>query len=242
MVRRVSGKTEKGLHRVAWDLRFPAVQAIAFDPTQRLTGDQAPKGHLAAPGEYTVSLAQHVNGVTTELAPPQVFQVERLRTGALPGAEPAEVVAFWARLAKLQRNVTAATQVIAELRNRLDLLKQAIERAQGIPMKLDESWHNIRQSLFAIEEQLSGNQAQLALGTAGPASVSARLGKVLIGTSNSTYGPTETHETTLQIAESDFETVSNGLRNLQLEAFPTLEAALSDAGAPWTPGAVLPQP
>ena len=241
VVRRVSGPTNKGIHRVAWDLRFPAVAAIPFDPTQRPTDDNAPKGYLAAPGEYTVSLSQRVNGVTTELASPQTFQVERLRSGALPGAEPREVVAFWQRLAKLQRNVTAASQVIAELKSRLDLLKQSIVRAHGSPADLDEAWHSLRQSLFEIEEQLSGNQAQVALGTASPASITSRLGKVIIGTRESTYGPTETHKDTLHFAETEFVSVSTQLRKLQLQGFPALEAALSDVDAPWTPGAALPE-
>ena len=240
IVRRISGPTKKGIHRVAWDLRFPAVQAIAFDPSKRRTGERAYKGHLAAPGEYTVSLSQRVNGVTTELASAQTFQVERLRRGALPGAEPAEAVAFWQRLAGLQRNVTAATQIIAELKSRLDILQQAIARAPGNPDTLDDQWHQLRQSLFAAEQALSGNQAQVAHGTEIPASVSSRLSDALRGTTNSTYGPTQTHRDLLKWAENDFSAVRSQLRNLQTQALPALEAELAERGAPWTPGAVLP--
>ena len=240
MVRRINGPTKKGIHRVAWDLRFPAGQAIAYDPSRRPTADRQPKGHLVVPGEYTVALSQHVNGVTTELAPPQPFQVDRMRTGALPGAETAEVVAFWQRLAGFQRKVTAATQVIAELDARLTLMKQAIARAQGDPAGLDAAWHDLRSRLFAAEEKLAGNRAQAEMGTAAPASVRSRLGKVLTGTTNSTYGPTRTHEATLSYAEADYTAVAAELADLQQQGFPALESALNEAGAPWTPGSALP--
>ena len=241
VVRRISGPTGKGIHRVAWDLRFPSGRAIDVDPAERPTEDDQPTGFLAAPGTYTVELSQRVNGVSTALADPQTFQVERLRSGALPGAEPAEAAAFWQELAAFQRRVSAADQVVVELQGRLELLKQAIDRARAAPGELDDQWQQLRTEVFEIEELLSGNQALAALGTAAPASIRQRLGRVLVGTSNSTYGPTKTHRDVLGYAQADYRGVVGRLTRLQKESFPALEAALQQAGAPWTPGAALPQ-
>ncbi|MEM7218476.1 MAG: glycosyl hydrolase [Pseudomonadota bacterium] len=244
VVRRVQGPIGKGIHRVAWDLRFPSGAAIAVDPTRRPTEERPATGHLAAPGTYTVALYQRVNGVTTELASPQPFEVQRLRRGALPGAEPEAVVAFWSRLAETQRNISAASQVIEGLKSRLELMQQAIGRAHGSPAALDAAdaqWHEVREALFAIEARLGGNTAQLEFGTAAPASIRSRLGRVLMGTGNSTYGPTATHEAQLGYAEADYRSVAAELARLQDERFPALEAALDAAGAPWTPGSRLPR-
>ena len=241
VVRRVSGPTEKGIHRVAWDLRYPAVNAIAYDPAERPTEDRQPRGFLALPGEYTVSLSQRVNGVTTELAPAQPFTVERMTSGALEGAELADVEAFWKRTANLLRNASAAAQVIAELKARLELMKQAIAQAQGAPDELDQQWHEVRTALHNIEEQLVGNQAQNELGTFAPANISSRLGRVLTGVSYSTYGPTGTHRKVLGYAEKDYEALKARLSSLQQQGFPALEAALNAASAPWTPGSALPK-
>ncbi len=240
VVRRLAGGTDKGIHRVAWDLRLPAVNAIAYDPAQRPEDTAQPTGHLVLPGEYTVALSQHVNGVTTELAAPQAFQVERLRGGALPGAAVEETVAFWQRVAAFQRKVTAAVQVIEELKARLQTLKLAMARARGIPAELDQQWHELRQTLFTVEASLGGNQAQIALGTAAPATIRSRLASVLRGTGNSTYGPTGTHRAQLGFAEAEYESVQAQLSELQMEGFPALEKALDEAGAPWSPGAALP--
>jgi hypothetical protein len=88
VVRRVEGETTKGFHRVAWDLRLPAPQAIGSRPRTDDDEGEEPSGVLAAPGTYTVSLAKQVDGKTTELAGPVRFEVARLRPGALPGADP----------------------------------------------------------------------------------------------------------------------------------------------------------
>ena len=69
VVRRIEGKTGKGFHRVAWDLRLPPTRTIgARSPTEE--EGEGPQGVLAAPGAYTVSLAKRVDGKTTELAGP----------------------------------------------------------------------------------------------------------------------------------------------------------------------------
>ena len=89
VVRRIPGPTKKGFHRVAWDLRFPAITPVSLDA--KIDPDNEPQGFLAAPGTYTVSLSQRVRGETVELAAPQEFIVERLRDGALPGSNTDDV-------------------------------------------------------------------------------------------------------------------------------------------------------
>ena len=239
-VRRVSGPTSKGIHRVSWDLRWPAVDAIAYDPASRPTEDNAPEGFLVAPGEYSVELAQQVNGVIETLAPAQNFEVAPMRSAALPGAEPAAAAAFWKEVDGFQRNVSAATQLIAELQTRLELLKQAMDRTPDAPGTLDAQWQTQRTSVFELEQKLSGNQAQNELGTAAPASIRQRLGRVLVGTAYSTYGPTKTHQNVLSYAQADYAEVQSELSTLQREAFPAFERALQNTGAPWTPGSALP--
>ncbi|MEM1434154.1 MAG: glycosyl hydrolase [Pseudomonadota bacterium] len=240
VVRRVVGPVTKGIHRVAWDLRYPAMDAIAYDPAERPDADKQPKGHLVSPGEYTVELAQWVNGVRTELAPPQSFTVQRLRQSALPEADPAAAAAFRARTATLQRSVSAAIQLVQEFKDRLGLLKQAITRARDDSGSLNQQWQDLNRRVLDAEKQLSGPQAQRAFGNAVPESVEQRLSSVVTGMRNTTQGPTKTHASALEVAEADFKVVRAQLVELQQAAFPQLAAALSKSGAPWTPGAPLP--
>ncbi len=238
VVRRVSGPTKKGFHRVAWDLRFPAMDAIGSGPG---FPNEDVQGFLAAPGQYTVSLSKRVRGETTELVGPKPFDVVRLREGALPGADPADAVAFWERLAKLQRGVTAASQATGMLEDKVSALKVALNRTRSAPAALDDQWQAVGTELHDIIATLSGNQAMSSVGQDVPATVRTRLGKVLNGTSNSTYGPTPTHVQTLEYAESDFEDIRVRLNVLRQETIPAFEASLMEAGAPWTPGGIIPR-
>jgi len=237
VVRRLSGPTTKGFHRVAWDLRFPPVDAVGTEggyPADEL------QGYLAAPGVYTVSLAKRVRGETTELVEAQDFQVERMRTGALQGAEPQETVAFWERMSKLQRGVTAAEIATENLEQKLDDLKTGLARARIAPAELDDQWRALRTELHDIVELLSGNQAMAEVGQEPPANVTSRLEKVMVGTAMSTYGPTQTHVQTLGYAETEFETVRVRINSLRAEAVPAFETALIAAGGPWSPGGRIP--
>lgn len=237
VVRRISGPTKKGIHRVAWDLRYPAMSPVGDEPGYPY---EEVTGYFAAPGTYTVSLSKRVRGVTTELVGPQEFFVERLREGALPGAGAEAAVAFWDRLGKLERGASAADRTTEALEKRIDDLKIALSRTRTAPDDLDDQWQAIRTEWQDIVEALSGNQAMAEIGQEPPATILSRIGKVEIGTSQSTYGPTPTHIASLEIAEADFDSVRVRLNTLQQTTIPTFEAALIEAGAPWAPGGVIP--
>ena len=53
VVRRITGPTGKGLHRVAWDLRYPAVDPTQLDSAPRESWEYAPQGPLVVPGTFT---------------------------------------------------------------------------------------------------------------------------------------------------------------------------------------------
>lgn len=79
-VRWIAGPSDKGTHRVAWNLRLPPPDAIdlgqpGFVPPW--VGD--PQGPLAAPGEYSVQLYSIVGGEIETLDEPQRFAVKPVR-------------------------------------------------------------------------------------------------------------------------------------------------------------------
>jgi hypothetical protein len=239
VVRRVEGKAEKGFHRVAWDLRLPPVDPIGTPARPDEEGD-GPRGVLAAPGTYTVSLAKRVDGATTELAGPVTFDVARLRPGALPGADPAETAAFLARVAGVSRATGAATQAVSRALERVDTLGTALGRSRSAPGGLDAELHAIRQELHAIDEALVGNRARATVEDDGPITVTRRVQVAQMGTGWSTYGPTPTHRRSLEIGEKELAAVRERLNAVLEQRLPAFEKKLEQAGAPWTPGRPVP--
>ncbi len=236
VVRRISGPTGKGFHRVTWDLRYPAQTTVS--PNEN--ADNPPRGHLAAPGEYTVSLSQRVQGETTVLVEDQPFEVVRMREGALEGADPEDVVAFWRDLTQLQRGVSAANAAIAELSTKADHLKTALDRSQSAPQELDDQWQAIRDEIYDLEETMGGNQSRNQIGELTRATVGERVWKLSAGVYNSTYGPTAQHLEQYDYARDEFADIRERINTLRTETIPAFEQELEAIGAPWTPGGVIP--
>jgi photosystem II stability/assembly factor-like uncharacterized protein len=239
VVRRIEADTKKGFHRVAWDLRYPATQAIGARPAEEEEG-RGPRGVLAPPGTYTVSLAKQVDGVTTELAGPVRFEVARLREGALPGADPKDTAAFLARLAGVSRAVSAAAEAVSQALKRVDTLGAALERSRSAPDSLDSELHAIREDLLAMDEALSGNRARASVEDDGAMTITRRVRVAQMGTALSTYGPTPTHRRSLEIAEEELAKLRERLNAVLEQRLPAFEKRLEAAGAPWTPGRPVP--
>ncbi|HEX9185747.1 MAG TPA: glycosyl hydrolase [Vicinamibacteria bacterium] len=241
VVRRVEGKTDKGFHRVAWDLRLPPPDPVTGRPAAEPDDDDdPPQGVLAAPGAYTVSLAKRVDGKTTELAGEVPFEVVRMRPGALPGSDPKETAAFLARLDGVRRTTAAATTAVTQALKHVETLGVALSRSRSAPDGLDAELAAIRSDLHAIDEALAGNRARASVEDDGPHTVTRRVAAAAMGTRWSTYGPTPTHRRSLEIAEKELASLRERLNALLEERLPAFERKLEAAGAPWTPGRPVP--
>jgi hypothetical protein len=234
VVRHVEGgPTEQGFHRIAWDLRYPATQAIGVQGSWFAPQVQ---GIMAPPGQYTAELARRVDGVVTELSGPVSFEVTRLREGTLPAADPEAVVAFWRRVDDLRRQTTAVSQLLPKLEKRVAELDEARARTLSSAGELDEPMAQIANELYEIKRELGGTPEAYVVLELETTTVANRLDFVVTGTSFSTYGPTPSHVEAMDLAEEQFAAVKSRLVRLTEEAIPAFERSLVEAGAPWVPG------
>jgi hypothetical protein len=91
-----------------------------------------------------------------------------------------------------------------------------------------------------LQLKLSGDEARALAGDPGPVSVARRINVAQLGTSFSSYGPTPTHERSLEIAEQEFAGIKTALDRIFDSELPTLRRAMDEAGVPWTPGRGVP--
>ncbi|MEM1452499.1 MAG: glycosyl hydrolase, partial [Planctomycetota bacterium] len=115
VVRTLEGPTKAGFQRVAWNLRYPPVDAWQRDAQEEEWDDGSEDGALAAPGTYSVSLALRVGDEVTDIGGSRAFEVRPLGGGALEGATPAVVAAFQRSLAAAQREHASCVARAAEL-------------------------------------------------------------------------------------------------------------------------------
>ena len=206
IVRRLYGPTTAGFHRVAWDLRLPAEAAIGLEPSYAYAKPEEPQGFLVGPGRYTVTLSKRQGGKTVKLSGPVDLDVVPMRkAGALKGAAPETVAAFWNRVSALSRKVSGASQSMKEAHDRLEKLEQALDRSRSAPASLDDELDELRTTLDNLREALYGNASKGELRKEVEPTVSSRLDYAAEGTRNSTYGPTPAHKRSLELAEKGFQ-------------------------------------
>jgi septal ring factor EnvC (AmiA/AmiB activator) len=198
-----------------------------------------PEGFMVAPGSYSVELAKRIDGEVTPLAGPVDFDVLPLRSGALEGAPVEEVAAFWTRLQEMQRQLSAANRTLDEARDKVEAMRTALTRSTAPAGELDQRLYALDQQLYEIQEQISGKPSMETLNESQH-TISGRVFVALIGVGRSTYGPTPTHERSLEIAEQAFVDVRASLNEIVEQRIPALEQDLFEAGAPWTPGSPVP--
>ena len=75
-IRKVSANSDKGIHRVTWDLRFPSSKALGI-------GNLDDSGSMVSPGSYTATLFSNVNGKTRRLTNDVGFKVKPLFDGTV---------------------------------------------------------------------------------------------------------------------------------------------------------------
>jgi len=236
VVRRLSGPVEKGFHRVAWDLRYPSTAPWKPARDDDEFNRNRSSGAWAPPGSYTVSLAKRIGGEVTDLGKTQTFEVVRMREGTLPGATPAETVAFMKQLSELRGATDAARASIDEAVKRLDAIAEVLDRSTVEGNELGDATRELKTKLRDVRLLLAGDQQRRGMGDPGPVSISRRLEVAGMGTRTSTYGPTPTHRRSYEIAEEQFEEIRGEIERVIRVELPALEKLLDDAGVPWTPG------
>ena len=242
VVRRLTGPTSAGFHRVAWDLRYPSPDPWSEGPSDDDEDDEDDgSGWLAAPGSYEVSLARSSDGVVTDLGLSQNFEVVSLREATIAGASPDEMVAFKRDVAELQRAVGSARSVIAETQKRLGGISEALLRSTVAGASLDETTSALEKRLAELELRLDGSDRRDMMGDLGPVPISRRLGVVEVGNVFSAHGPTATHRKSLAIARKQFGELRDELTRLVDTDLAALERKLDAAGVPWTPGRGVPE-
>ena len=237
VIRRIEGENQKGFHRVAWDLRYPATDAIS--DVVDVGGDYI--GAMVAPGDYTATLSKQEDGVITDLSQPIPFEVERMYEGALAGKDPQETAAYWKETERLNKSTTAASRVLRKALERVSLLQKALTRTPAAPGDLDSELYRLKQSLMALDEQLSGDRSKQEIGEKDKSTIARRLNVASSGTFGSTYGPAPLHKRSLEIAAAEFEELKKDLEEIVNIELPRVEEALRNAGAPWIEGQPIPE-
>lgn len=238
VVRRVDAPTEKGFHRVAWDLRRPYYGSVETPANWQ---GLAPRGFLVRPGVYSAELVLIKDGRSRRLDEPVRFDVVRMyKEPALAGASLDEIDAFWQAYSALAGQVSAAHYALDDAVEDLDTLQALLAASTAAPGDMEAALHALRQDLYALDKALSGDKSRGPIGAYDVHNVSTWMSHAYNGVSRSSYGPTPSHRKSLEYAQQAFEPIRTQLKRVIEEEIPALRKTLRAAGAPWGKGQPIP--
>jgi len=243
VIRRITGPAKAGLHRVAWDLRFPAPNPVSLKPKGELAQwERPPVGALAAPGTYTVSLEVSVQGTLKPLGESRRFDLVPLGTMTLSAQAQAELQAFNLHLANLQRRAYGAQKQLEEGKARLDHLRMAWLETPGAAPELKTRVEALAVKLTHLKLELSGDELKAKYQEAQVPSILDRLERAVDACWNVTGLPTTTQRRGAELAAHGLDKLVPAIRVLEQD-LKTLEVSFESVGAPWTPNRnVTPRP
>jgi photosystem II stability/assembly factor-like uncharacterized protein len=239
VVRRITGPTGAGIHRVAWDLRYPSPALPSRSTDAEEDGGFGPpaSGPYVVPGTYRVFLAKRVDGIETPLGEPQTFEVYHLdadRTQRSP-----LVLAFQRQTAELQRAVLGANALINETMSRIAALKRAVDETPAPTGELASQLRRLEDRLRDIQEALNGDPTMARRQEPTPPSLANRLNRIGASLWSGTLGDvTQTQRRQYEIVASEFSGILERLRTLIEVDLRRLEEEAERAGVPWTSGRV----
>jgi photosystem II stability/assembly factor-like uncharacterized protein len=241
VVRRLIGPTDKGMHRVVWDLRYPSMAPTKLEqPKDVDPWDLPPQGPLVVPGTFSVSLAKRVDGVLTALGKPRTVVVESLGLAKLPAKDKKELSAFQKKAGKLQRAMMGADEAIKQALKNLEFIKKALQDTPNAPKQLGTEARSLEKQLKDLHVELSGDPVTKRYSEPRSPSLIERVSKEAVQES-STTGITTTNKRNYEIAADAFEKLLEKLRQLIEVDLKKLEEKMEAAGAPWTPGRGVPK-
>ncbi|MDZ7774258.1 MAG: hypothetical protein U5L09_00920 [Bacteroidales bacterium] len=182
-----------------------------------------------------------MDGKVTILSDTVDFEVKKLRERALEGASPQEVAAFWKKVADFRADVSALTMNLKNAAEKANAMKKAYSRAHKVDKDLSPQINELIINLKKLRKGFMVGSAKGEIGEKQTPTIMNRMGVVINGVSNSTYGPTPTHKKTLALAEKEYERLVESLKGMTEDSIPRLEKALQTIGAPYIEGQDWPE-
>lgn len=237
VVRQLTGPTSKGMHRVAWDLRYPPVEPTEIERQERSPWDEPVEGPLVIPGTFTVSLAKSIDGILAPMGNPQTFTVESLGLATLGAKDRSELLAFQKKAGELQRAIMGAGAATGEALREIQFIKKALLDTPKADPRLGEKAREIEGRLQEFQTGLYGDRTLGRRSEPASPSIMRRVSAQL----STTCPITETNARNYEIAAADFEKLLEEMRQVIENDLKGLKDSVEAAGAPWTPGRGLPR-
>lgn len=235
IVNTVIGSNKKGFNRVSWGLGYANRSGESLAPPRRRGNGFRGGGTLATPGTYSVTMSKVVDGVVTDIAAPQEFEVIPLGEGALKGASYDEINALRTDFQTFQQDLKATNDVLATSIKKIDAMGRALAKSNKPSADLVKKLYDTKIQLLNLDKAMNGDDTKGEIGErSNPTPNDAgMIGWIALG---NTYGPTANHMAAYNRAKDQLAELKVDIKKVSSVTIPALEKELKAAGAPWIEG------
>ena len=233
-VRHLRAPARKGLYRINWDLRYPALNPTNVrdaNPTS-----SGPSSTWVLPGTYKVIMSKWEDGQITPLTDPVVFKAKTLGNTSLPAKDKKALVEFQKKVRKLSHSVNAASRVIRELDTRISHYKAALKSVTVPHEELFNQITELEKKIVRLQRQMFGDSLRRRLDLDAEPGLTSRINSIIYEQWKSTSAPTQTQKDNYQIAVDEFTPIYQDLKKTLEKDVKNIDQRLNEIGAPYTPG------
>lgn len=235
IIRKIKTGMRTGVNRIVWDGRTPSPNPVRVGGGGFGFGG-GNSGIMVMPGDYTVALAQSINGEMKELVAPTPFKINTLGNVTLPAPNRKELVEFQKEAQDLQRVILGANSMLSNINTRVRAMRAALDAVALPNADLASDFKQVEEKVKKINLAMSGDPVASQLDIPTKPGITSRFFGLVGDLSGSTSAPTQTNRDQLQIVKEAFKPVFADIRNLFETDIKNLEKKLEAAGAPYTPG------
>ena len=226
IIKKVRAKNKKGLSRVNWNLSSKSQSTIS-----KKNFNKEESGSMVNPGEYSAQLFKQIEGEYISISDKKTFKVDQISEGALEGVSIEQISQFRQKLNNLRNDGNNLSNDIKDLKVKINMMLKAYKRGELLDKKLHSTLLENRIKIMTLLENLGGSQARKEIGEENEfPSMWSYLWSASSG-ANSSYGPTKTHEKSLETANKIFMDIENDYKEIY-EAIKPLDSKLEKIGAP----------
>ena len=230
IVTKISGPLKKGMSRVNWNL----TSSIPTTINASSRGWRGSGGGIRTqvdPGAYDLFLNKRVNGVVTEIAGPVELEVEKIRSGTLTNPMKDEHDQYYKNLADFSSVLNTYQHKFEKANTRVSTYQRMLMQISTNIPEASKSLYELTETMNMLERKVGGSEAKAEVGEKDFLTISDRLWAARGGWYPNSYGPTQQHMKSFDIAKEMFNRVKPEM-DAYFEKVKEVGKILEEAGAP----------
>jgi photosystem II stability/assembly factor-like uncharacterized protein len=200
IIKKIKVTNNKGFCRANWDLKRESQNIISNKNSKNNTS-----GTIVKPGKYSAQLFKQINGIYSPISEKVNFKIQPLYKD-LKNINTS--IDYWEEVDILSNKCYNLSSNIKDLKNQIELLYIAYERAQLTNTEIQKSIVNLRDEILKLEFKMNGSNVRSEIGEKNEYPTLWTYLWSARGSSNSSYGPTQTHKSSLEYANLLFTKIN----------------------------------